>query len=144
MIRKATPNDINAIVELGIEALNKGAYKNMVVSIEKVEALAIQGVSSARNFAWVAEKDGAIGGSLVAIVHECMCYERQQASVVQWYCKIPGDGISLMREFVRWANSRPAIKMKAVSLEHDADPRIGNILTRLGMEMTLPAYIGTK
>jgi hypothetical protein len=144
MIRKATPDDIRAIVELGLEALNKGAYKNMVVSREKVEALAIQGVSSARNFAWVAEKDGFIGGSLVAIVHECMCYERQQASVVQWYCKIPGDGISLMREFIRWADSRPIIKMKVVSLEYDADPRIGNILIRLGLNITLPAYIGTQ
>lgn len=144
MIRKARPDDIQAIVELGIEALNKGAYKKMVVSREKVEALAIQGVSSARNFAWVAEKDGTVGGSLVAIVHECMCYERSQASVVQWYCKIPGDGIRLMREFVRWADARPIIKMKAVSLEYDSDPRIGKILTRLGFDLTLPAFIGTR
>ena len=144
MIRKATPHDLSAIVELGLEALNKGAYQNMVVSHDKVEAMAIQCVSSARNFAWVAEKDGAIGGAICAIAHDCMFYERQQASVVQWYCKIPGDGIRLMREFIRWADARPIIKMKAVSLEYDADPRIGNILTRLGLNITLPAYIGTR
>lgn len=144
MIRKATPADIPAIVELGIEALNKGAYQNMVISREKVEATARQCVSSAQHFAWVAERDGVVGGSLVACVHDCMVYERQQATVVQWYCKIPGEGIRLMREFLRWADSRPAIKMKAVSLEYDADPRIGYILKRLGLNLTLPAYIGTK
>lgn len=138
------PADIPAIVSLGIEAMNQGAYPNMVISRDKVEAMARECVSSAKNFAWVAEQDGVVGGSVCALVHECMFYERSQATVVQWYCKIPGDGIRLMREFIRWANSRSAIKMISVSLEYDADPRIGKILKRLGMDMTLPAFIGMK
>lgn len=144
MIRKATPADVPAIVEMGLEALNTSPYPNMVISRQKVEAVALECVSSAKNFSWVAEKDGVIGGALCAVTHDCMFYERQQASVVQWYCKIPNDGIALMREFIRWANSRPAIKMISVSLEYDADPRIGKVLKRLGLDMTLPAFISTK
>jgi hypothetical protein len=144
MIRKATPADIPAIVELGLEAMNKGAYPNMVISREKIEAMARECVSSAQNFSWVAEKNGIVGGVLCALVHDCMFYERRQATVVQFYSHLPGEGMNLLRKLKRWWQSRPGVKMIVFSLEHDADPRIGKILQRMGFFVALPVYLITK
>jgi len=144
MIRKATPHDLNRIVELGLEALNQGAYPNLVISREKVEAMALQCISSPQNFAWVAEKDGIVGGAVCGFTADCMFYERKSFNVVQIYCRLPGEGIKLMREALRWARSRPIIKMIVVTLEYDVDPRIGKMLLRLGLKKELPVYLETR
>lgn len=144
MIRKAVPADIPAIVTLGIEGLERGAYKNLVISRERVEAVARECVSAASNFAWVAERDGVVCASVCALVHPCMCYERNQASVVQFYTRVPGEGVKLLRELMRWWKSRPGIKIIAFSLEYDADPRIGTLLKRIGFTEVLPSWVATK
>ena len=144
MIRQAIPADISAIVELGLEALKIDPYPNLVISEIKIFSLATECVSAATNFAWVAEKDGKVVGAVCAIVHPLMFYERSQASVVQIYCQYPGDGLKLLREFLRWARSRPVIKMICVTLEAKADPRIGKLLNRLGLQKELPVYLEIK
>ena|SRR3990167_1235913 len=141
MIRKATPADIEMIVALGIEALSRGAYPNLVISHGKVYAMARQCISSAQNFSWVAERDGKVVGAVSALVHECTFHEGQKASVVQVYTTVPGEGIKLVRAFLRWARARPAIKMISFTLEHDADPRIGTMLRRLGVGRELRVFL---
>ena len=140
-IRKATPDDIEGIVALGLEALAKDAYPNLVVSKVKVFSLATEIISSASNFAYVAVKDGIIVGAVCALVHTMLFYERSQASVVQFYCKSPGAGVKLLRELMKWVDSRPVIKMVCFTLEAKADPRIGKLLTRLGLNEELPVYL---
>lgn len=141
MIRKATPDDLIAIVDLGIEALEKSDHPDMVISRARVEEVARQCVTSPANFAWVAERDGEVGGSVCAIVHPCMFYDRMQATVVQYYSKIPGDGEKLIRELIRWWRSRPVLKMLIFTLEYDTDPRVGDLLGRMGLCREQPAYV---
>lgn len=140
-IRKATPDDIHAIIELGLEALAKDAYPNLVVSKVKMYSLATECISSANNFAYVAVKDDIIVGAVSALVHSMLFYERSQASVVQFYCKVPGQGIKLLRELMKWVDSRPVIKMVCFTLDVKADPRIGKLLIRLGLSEELPVYL---
>lgn len=141
IIRAANPSDIPAITALGIEALEKDAFPSMVIAPDKVEAMALECVSSASNFAWVAEENGKVVAAVSALVHELMFYERKQASVVQFYTTYPGAGIKLIREFLRWARSRRVIKMICFTLEVDADPRIGKMMKRLGLKEELPVWM---
>ena len=143
-IRKAAPDDIPSIMKLGLDALESDAYENLVISRTKVYSLATECVSSSSNFAWVAEKDGEIVGAVCALAHTMLFYERSQASVVQFYCKSPGDGIKLLRELMKWFNSRPVLKMICFTLEVKADPRIGKLLNRLGLDEELPVYMKIK
>lgn len=145
MIRKAVPADIPAIVELGIEALKDDPLDGLLISREKVEKMAIECVSAANNFGWVCERDGKVVGAVGALVHELMFYERKQASCVMFYCKqAPGEGIALIRQFLRWARGRPAIKLIVFTLERHADPRIGRLLGRMGLKTGLPVFIETR
>lgn len=144
MIRRAVPDDLPAIVALGLEALERGAYPELVISRAKVEALARQCVSAARNFSWVAEKDGEVGGALCAIVSPLPFHERDQAVVIQFYSRIPGDGIALIRAFLRWTRGRPGIKLTQFTLETDADPRIAKLLVRLGVSHEHPVLVQVR
>lgn len=144
MIRKAVPADIPAIVALGIEALNIDPLEELLISPEKVKAMATECVSSANSFAWVCEIDGQVQGAVVALVHELMFYERKQASCIMFYCRARGWGLPLMRQFLCWARSRPAIKLIVFTLERNMDPRIGVLLKRLGLKTGLPVFIETR
>lgn len=141
VIRIATPDDIDAVVALGLEALQNEPYPGLTISRVKVYTVATECISSSNNFAWVAEKDGKIVGAVGAIVHPIMFYEKRQASVVQYYCTEPGEGIKLLREFMKWVKNRPVIKMVCFTLEINTDPRIGDLLSKLGLTGDLPVYL---
>ena len=129
------------IVELGLEALNDNSYETMRVDPAKVRKIAIECVSGASNFCWVAEQKGVIVAAVTALVHDLLFYERKQASVVQFYSRgHSGEGTQLIREFLKWARGRRAIKLITFTLEPGADPRIGKLLTRLGLTNHLPMY----
>lgn len=141
MIRKAVPDDIQGIMDLGIEALNISPYPNLVINRVKIYSMATECVSSANNFAWIVKEENEIVGAVCAIVHPIMFYDGSQASVVQFYCKSPGNGIKLLREFMSWVRGRHIIRMVCFTLEMRADPRIGKLLNRLGLNKELPVYL---
>lgn len=144
MIRKARPDDLNAIVALALEALRIDAYEELVIDPERVRAMARECVSAATNFLWVSEIDGEIVGAIGALVTPNLFHERSCANVMMWYCKRPGDGVALMLAFLRWARSRPAIKMIQYTAERNADHRIGEFLERAGLRLRLPLYVQMK
>lgn len=140
-IRVATPKDIDAIIKLGMAELEREAYSSLRISPRKVREMAVECISSSNNFAYVAEKDGVVVGAVCALVHPMMFYERSQATVLQFFCDDPGQGIKLLRTFLSWVEGRPVIKMVVFTLEPNADPRIGKLLTRLGLTCELPIYM---
>lgn len=129
------------MVRLALQAISEAPYPGLVVSRKKIEDMVRLCVSSAKHFAWVSEDGGLIGGALVAYIDECTIYERQQASVVQFYCTIHGDGRKLLDKFLAWARSRPAIKIIAFVFDTEADPRIAKLLDRKGVSRALPVFI---
>ncbi len=144
IIRPAVIRDLNGVCALGIEALNDDPLPNLVIKPEGVRKLAIDCISSASNFCWVCEKDGKIVGAVSAIVYEMAFYERRQCEVVQFYCKEPGEGVKLIREFLKWARSRRIIKLILFTLERGADPRIGKMLRRMGLDSELPMFMEVR
>jgi len=141
MIRPAKPSDTQAIVDLGLDALSKAGYENLVIDKDKVREVAIECISSSSNFAWVAEEDGKVVAAVSAVVHDMMFYERKQATVVQFYTLKPNAGLPLMREFLKWARGRRAIKVICFTLECRTDPRIGVLLERLGLQSEIPMFM---
>lgn len=146
MIREARPKDIESIALLGIESLQvNDPYPELRISPEKVRDMARELVTSAANFAWVAENaEGKVIGAVCGLVHDIMFYERKQCSVVMFYCREPGAGGFLIRRLVKWYKSRPGIKMCVFTLENGADPRIGELLVKLGLKRELPNFVGVK
>ena len=139
-IRAATPSDIDIVVELGIEGLENDPYENMVIDKAKVRAIAMECISSSTNFCWVAEEDGVVVAAVSALVFDFMFFERKQCNVIQFWTRRSGAGVMLLREFLKWARKRRIIKMICFTLECNVDPRIGKLLTRLGLKTELPIF----
>lgn len=143
MIREAKPCDIEAIARLGRESLERNSHQGLRISQPKIDEMARELVTGAQNFAWVAEDDdGVVVGAVCAYVHECMFFERRQASVVMFYTQKPRSGGFLIRRLVKWYKSRPGLKMLVFTLERGADPRIGGLLVKLGLDAEMPNFVG--
>lgn len=144
MIRPATREDIPQFIPLAMEALSLQPYSTMVPSLAKVSALVDRAVGNVQDFVWVSEHDGQLQGALAALVEPLVLYERNQAQVVMWYCKHPGDGARLMRRFLAWLRTRPMIKQAVYSPEAFGDPRITELVQRMGWDEVLPTFVITR
>lgn len=148
MIRKATPADIPALVALSIEALNIDRYDQLVISPERIRAGVEECVTDPMGFAWVSENEQGIQGGLGAIVLPLAAYERNQAQVVMWYCKIPGDGIRLLRKFREWVSRQMLVKQVMYVADPSDDGRVLKLFNRemskLGKTEILPTSFVTR
>ncbi len=141
MIRPAVEADIPSIIEIGLQALSRAAIPGMMPSRARIEKLARLGVDTRDHFLWVAEANGQVGGVLAALVHDCLLYERRQATIVQFECRIPGDGVKLLRACRRWWLQQPMIKMLMISLEAGVDPRLERLFVRQGFDRRHPLMV---
>lgn len=133
-IRKAYMGDIPSMVRLGFDALHQATPSHQRISWKRLNQMAEQCVFSDENFAEVVIKDGHVQGALCALVHDQLVFERKQASIVQWYCVVPGEGRKLFRRFLDWA-SQPKIKCIAFMPEVSIEPRIGKLMMRYGFNL---------
>lgn len=138
-IRRAVAADIPRIVELAIESVSVNPIP-VVIDRAAMAETAKATIAGNAHFVWVAVEDGQVVGCVGAAVQPGFWFERLQASVLMFYTTRPGAGIALLREFARWVKSRPAIKLAIFSLEPGMDPRIGQLLQRLGFGHTAPTF----
>lgn len=92
------------------------------------------------HFAWVSEVDGKVVGAVIAKVFGLMFAERNQATVLMYYCQIPADGGWLIKKLFKWYLGRPGIKVLDFTLERGADEKIGRFLEKLGFNNAQPTY----
>ena len=129
-IRKATPKDIDAIVELAVESVSRDPLP-VRIDRDAMRAMALECMGPA-HFAWVAEVDGKVQAAVVACSQQGFWFTRQQCSVLLFYSRVKGAGLPLMRRFAEWVKGRPAIKLAVFELEPGVDPRILKALKRMG------------
>lgn len=132
MIRRATPADLNAIVELAVESVSINPIP-VKINREAMRDTAEQCLQPA-HFLMVSEIDGVVVGALAACVQPSFWYDKLQCSVLLHYSRKPGEWMRLMREFSRWARSRSGIKVAVIELEPESDPRMITFLTRIGFD----------
>lgn len=96
-----------------------------------MEQMAGQVIGNPAHFCWVGEQDNRITACVAAVVQPGFWFRGLQASVILYYAREAGDGVSLLREFARWVKERSAIKLAVFELEPRADPRIVRTLHRL-------------
>lgn len=148
MIRKAVPDDLRAIVRLGIESLNNNPLQGFIIDEDKVKQTAIDCISSPSNFAWVSEIGGEVVGAVGAMVFPFQFFQKKQCSIVMFYCKVSGDGGRLLKKVVNWYKSRSGLRMLELTFEKNIDQKeynkIRRFLEKLGLREALPVYAHFK
>ena len=134
MIRPATWADVDAVADLGVEALERDPIGS--IDRDSIVKTVSDGVSSAQHFMWVSEVEGVVEGALGALSMPFTFHRGKMLQVAQFYVRpaAKGDGIKLFREMLRWADGRPAIRLVVASVELSLDKRIIRMLERLGFE----------
>ncbi len=97
-----------------MEALQQDPIEGLVVSQLRVSEVASEAVRSNKHFTWVAETDGEVKGAMLVLVNPSMLYERSEATVVMLFVK-NGDGLRMIREFMRWFESKRGIRQMNIT-----------------------------
>ena len=134
MIRPAAPKDIQALVELGVEALERDPVG--AVDRKDIEDTVKSAISGAQHFYMVSEIDGKVEGAVGALTQFFPFHRGRICQIAQFYCRPPakGDGIRMLRMLSKWADSRPGIRMLVASVELQEDERLVSMMRRLGYE----------
>lgn len=132
IFRKATMQDINAIVDIAVESVSKDPLP-VKIDREAMAATARTCLNPA-HFMWVAEQDGKVVAAFAACVQTSFWFSKLQCSVLLYFTRVAGAGLPLIREFAKWVKSRPAIKVAVVELEPGVDPRLVQFFKRVGFQ----------
>jgi hypothetical protein len=141
IFRRATMNDIPAIVDIACESVSNDPLPVKVDTAAMAEMA--KTCLNPAHFMWVAEKDGVVVAAFAAIVQPGFWFQRMQCSVLLYYTRVAGAGLPLIREFAKWVKSRSAIKLAIIELEPNADPRLVAFFKRVGFsrESTNLCYV---
>lgn len=131
MIRPAKHSDLPAIVSICVEAVGRSPTP-LKVSVPAMRETLRTLIGNPGQFVWVAEDGGVVVAAVAASVGPGLWFTRAQCSVLLYFTRVPGMGLALIRELVRWIRSRPVIKAAVFELEPESDPRLSTFLRRIG------------
>lgn len=140
MIRRAVPDDCGSLVALALEALVTVDIGDLLVERRRIRLLATNLVSDPSCLVLVHEENMRLTGAIALSVSAGLFFERKAAAICFWYATVPGTGRALLREALRWALARPAIKAVGASFDFGCDPRVGKILERAGLRLRGQVY----
>jgi hypothetical protein len=129
-LRKAKLSDIPAVVDIAVESVSRNQWP---VEIDRAAmAETAQTALNPAHFLWVAEADGKVVAAFGAVVQPSFWFKKLSCSVLLFYSRVPGAGLPLIREFIRWFKGRSAIKCVMWEVEQECDQRIAKFLRRAG------------
>jgi hypothetical protein len=140
MVRQANEQDIEAIVDMGMEFMSGTKYANVLpMYSDDARAAIIQLASVGR--VWVAEIDGRIRGFMAASIVPCWFNPSSRIALEHVWWMQPDfrnrpEGIRMLLEFERWAKEQGAQVACMSDIVLEAGSPAGSILQRLGYEVS--------
>ena len=139
IIRPATLSDLGQLLELAMEQASN--YPELKPDRDKIRALIIDGLSTAKHWAHVVDEGNRITGALFAFTTENVWAQRQNSAVMFWVSKTPGAGATMLRRFRDWVKTRRAIRVAGFAPDIDLDPRVWQLAERIGFQRYGGAYL---
>ena len=140
MIRPATLADVESI--FGIAVFECRGYEGLLLDAEKIRMGIKQSISSARHFAWVSvDTQDRPCGILIGLTSDNLWAQRKNCLVALWSAT-NGNGVTLLRQFKQWVQSRRVIRVAGFVPDSDhIDQRAYLIAERLGFRKCGGAYL---
>lgn len=108
---------------------------------EKIEVVLDVVIQGSQHFAMVVEEDGKIQGMLIALTSPNLWAQRSNCAVLVWGSNIPGQGAALLRRFKKWLKGRRGIRVAGFTPDLDTDPRVWDLVQRIGFEQHGGSYL---
>jgi len=139
-IRPATVDDVDAVVELGLEFLNTSTYRQLGAGDPEAIARLLCTVLD-HGAVFLAVVDGAVVGMIALLIVPHIFSGATYCDEVAWFVK-PGHrgraGILLLNEAERWAMQKHANVIKMVAPEGTT---VGDLYRRKGYQVIETAHI---
>jgi len=139
--RRIRVSDVGPIADLAFESMPKD--DRLRVSKEKVWRWVTMFATSYEHFQLAAFEDGVAVAGIAAYVSEMPFYERQEATIMFCYAKVPGTGFRLLRALMRFVNESMLIR-RVQWAQNTFDERIVRLARRLGFTESHPVLMFHK
>jgi len=139
VIETAKPSHIPGIVELAQQWTRE--YPSLKPDAGRIHEAVRQCVSGAQHFAQVAVEEGRVMGATLALVNNHLWAQRKQAHIVFWVSNIPGEGATMLRNCLAWAEPRRGIRVVGMTPDFEMDPRALLLAERIGLRRNGGAYL---
>jgi hypothetical protein len=104
MIRRASIEDVDAIITLGVELIAKGAYSRTTISYRECVNRIAKAIRSPQEWVGVAEHNGHVVGFLIMVIVPYWWSQNEFYALDDGlYCKRPGLGRKLVAAGTEWA-----------------------------------------
>lgn len=114
--------------------------------VDRMEVLHTFGrcVADARCLALVAERDGKLTGALLAMTQQLWFSKAKEATDLLTYAEHPGDGVALLRFFLKWARRQPRVEVITLAQSSGIEiERLRRLYERLGLKTIGSLHQGT-
>jgi hypothetical protein len=109
MIRKGTPHDLQAIIELGYRLCDRTHLAGIPRDRPAIAQTITDCMTSQFGCCLVADHGGKITGAIVGTAQQFWFSRRRQAIDLFFTAESPGDGLRLLKRFVDWGWSVPGV-----------------------------------
>lgn len=144
-IRKAVPEDLNAMVDLAYRLCDRTPYAHIARDRPSVVKTFCMAMSSQFGCAFVTEHQGSISGLLIGVAQQLWWSRARYATDLVFYSERAGDGYRLLKRFMDWAWSAPGVVEITMGQSSGIDPkRSAALYRRAGLELVGGVYTAAK
>lgn len=141
MIRNAQIADFPEVKKLGKRLIEKTPYRAQQIDTLIASQTFGNCVSSALGFAMVAQHKGEITGMMLGCALPLFYSKARMATDLVLYSERAGDGMAMVRRFIKWAWSIPNVVEVTLSQSSGVDvERTGKLYGRMGLECVGQIY----
>jgi hypothetical protein len=141
MIRKATANDLQAVIEMGYRLCDRTPLAHVKRDRPAIARQLTQCMNSAFGCCFVSERAGRLTGVIVGIAQQYWFSCQRQAVDLMFTAEHPGDGLQLLRKFVDWAWHVPGVVEVSMAQSSGIEvERTGQVFERVGFQRVGGVY----
>ena len=139
MIRQATLEDVDRVVEMGGRFAAETAYKDFIsVDPERLQEMVTRLIESDGAVIFVSGSDATLTGMIGIVIYEHMWSGEPTAFELVWWVEpeARGDGVRLLRAAEAWAREKGIEKMQMVA----PNRKVGGFYERCGYAPVETSY----
>ena len=128
--------------DIAMEEANQFDY--LRADEDKMKVLFTDGVSSARSFAVKAVNDDQPVGMMLALSAPNLWAGKQCSNVLIWVSRLAPAGALLIREYKKWLEGRPAIRVSGFTPCIDLPEQTNRLMEHFGFARTSGCFLSVK
>lgn len=138
MIRRALPEDMDRLIEMGQRFVAETEYAGLIKADPERITETVMRIATNPDGAIFVSGNGSVTGMIAMLIYEHPFSGERMASEMAWWVEpeARGSGVKLLRAAEEWARERGAVAVQMVA----PTERVGALYSRLGYKAFETSY----